>query len=150
MVDVLSKEQRKKCMQAIKGRHSKPELAIRQLVFAMGFRFRLHRKDLPGCPDLVFTKRRSVIFVHGCFWHMHDCPAGRSTPVNNSAFWKAKRERNVARDLEIQGRLGSQGWRALVVWTCELKRPEEVEMRIREFLLSSARTAAKAAKAGIL
>jgi DNA mismatch endonuclease Vsr len=97
-------------------------------------------KEAPAAPAAQgsVTGRRSVIFVHGCFWHMHDCPSGRSTPVNNSAFWKVKREGNVARDLEVQRKLGFQGWRALVVWTCELRRPEQVEVKIRDFLLSSA------------
>jgi DNA mismatch endonuclease (patch repair protein) len=93
---------------------------IRRLVHAMGYRYRLHRRDLPGTPDLVFAGRRKVIFVHGCFWHRHDCVLGRKQPSANPHYWPPKLERNAAKDWENMQRLSGMGWAALVLWECEL------------------------------
>jgi DNA mismatch endonuclease (patch repair protein) len=122
MVDVLSPQQRSFNMSRIRGRDTKPEILLRRGLHARGFRFRLHRKDLPGRPDLVFSGRRAVIFVHGCFWHGHDCPMCR-LPATRADFWAAKIEKNRCRDLKAVKALGSSGWRVLVVWECALRGP---------------------------
>ena len=121
MSDVLTPEQRRRNMSAIKGKNTKPELVVRKLVHSLGFRFRLHRKDLPGKPDLVFPKLRKIIFVHGCFWHMHDCRYGRVTPKNNAEFWAAKRLRTVHRDASIEEQLNALGWKVFPVWECQIR-----------------------------
>src|SRR3990172_8269070 len=102
MVDVLTSEQRRKGMTSIRGKDTKPELVVRKLVHAMGFRYRLHMKDLPGKPDLVFPGLKKIIFVHGCFWHMHRCRYGRVKPKTNKEFWQTKRAGNAARDKRNQ------------------------------------------------
>jgi len=120
-------------MRAIRSKGTKPEIAVRQLVHGMGFRFRLHRVDLPGKPDLVFPSRKKLIFVHGCFWHSHGC--GRShVPRSNLKYWQAKLERNRKRDVTYRRLLKSGGWKLLVVWECELKRFEVLSRRIARFL----------------
>lgn len=108
-------------------------MVVRRLVHAMGYRFRLHRRDLPGSPDLVLPRRRAVIFVHGCFWHVHSCQRGR-VPKSNTSYWTAKRLRNAARDRRALRRLRRDGWRVLTLWECQLKHPERVENRLRAFL----------------
>lgn len=120
-------------MRAIRSKDMRPELAVRSLVHRMGFRFRLHRKDLPGKPDLVFVSRRKVIFVHGCFWHSHDCKYTH-TPKSNLEYWGPKLERNRQRDAAHIKALRAEGWRALVIWECALKDSRTVEARIRKFL----------------
>src|ERR1700731_2708856 len=122
MVDVLTPEQRSFNMSRIRGRDTKPELILRRGLHTLGFRFRLHRKDLPGRPDLVFPARRTVIFVHGCFWHGHHCPMCRM-PVTRSAFWQTKIEGNRNRDRRAISDLVAAGWRVLVVWECALRGP---------------------------
>lgn len=134
MVDVHTREQRSRNMSAIRGRDTKPEIVVRSLVHGMGFRYRLHRRDLPGKPDLVFPGLRKVIFVHGCFWHMHDCRYGRVTPATNAAFWSEKRGGNVERDRRHAAELKSAGWRSLVVWECETRESERLARRLRAFL----------------
>ncbi len=119
MTDVLTPEQRRCNMSAIKGRDTKPEIIVRRLVHGMGFRYRLNLKDLPGKPDLVFTRLKKIIFVHGCFWHMHRCRYGRVVPATNAEFWRNKREGNVERDKRKQKELRSLGWEILVVWECQ-------------------------------
>src|SRR5437899_2619730 len=113
---------------------TKPELAVRKLLHARGFRFRLHRRDLPGNPDIVFPGRKKVIFVHGCFWHRHDCPSGRKVPVANPDYWRPKLDRNLARDTENLARLHALGWATLTVWECELSNPAAVAARLSRFL----------------
>lgn len=121
-----------KAMSRVRSKGTRPELTIRSLVHRMGFRFRLHRADLPGRPDLVFPGRRCVIFVHGCFWHSHSCPAGIRRPKSNRAFWVAKIEGNRQRDTRIARRLRRLGWRVMTIWACE---PEtKVMRRIDRFL----------------
>ncbi|MCU1338039.1 MAG: XorII very short patch repair endonuclease [Bryobacterales bacterium] len=114
-----------------------PELAVRSIVHQMGFRFRLHRKDLPGKPDLVFVSRRKVIFVHGCFWHAHDCRIAH-TPKSNAAYWGPKLERNKARDVRNIEALGAAGWKPLVIWECEIRSGRTLQKRIRAFLSANA------------
>jgi DNA mismatch endonuclease (patch repair protein) len=124
-------------MAAIRSSGMKPEMMVRSLVQGLGFRFRLHQKDLPGKPDLVFRSRKKVIFVHGCFWHQHQkksCHDGRA-PRSNLGYWAGKLARNVARDAANVEALKAMGWKVLVVWECEvLKKPEQLEGRIVRFL----------------
>lgn len=114
----------------------KPEMAVRSLVHALGYRYRLHSKDLPGKPDLVFRSRKKIIFVHGCFWHQHDsvkCLDGRM-PKSQLEYWKPKLDRNVERDQQNQQALQNAGWDVLTVWECEIKDQQKLEADIREFL----------------
>ena len=134
MADTLTIKQRKRCMSRIKGKDTTPEMVVRSLVHALGYRFRLHRKDLPGKPDLVLPRHKKVIFVHGCFWHMHTCKKGKSTPATNVKFWKNKREGNKKRDRRNIAALKKQGWEVLVVWECQLKNPDKLQQRIADFL----------------
>ena len=121
-------------MARVKGKDTAPELKLRRLAHAMGYRFRLHRKDLPGSPDLVFPKRRAVIFVHGCFWHGHDCARGARQPKQNAEYWSAKIARNRARDAKVQEALRAQGWRVAVIWECEMKDLDALTARLKAFL----------------
>ncbi|HWQ36928.1 MAG TPA: DNA mismatch endonuclease Vsr [Blastocatellia bacterium] len=134
MTDVLTREQRHRNMSAIRGAHTKPEMVVRSLVHRLGYRFRLHRRDLPGKPDLVFAGRRKVVFVHGCFWHMHDCKYGSVKPATNAEFWQNKRISNVERDARHLKALRKDGWRVLVVWECETREPEQLQKRLDKFL----------------
>lgn len=111
----------------------RPEVAIRRLVYSLGYRFRLHRKDLPGKPDLVFASRRKVIFVHGCFWHGHHCPTGH-IPRSNTDYWRAKISRNRQRDKRTLKELINGGWKVLVIWECEINENSTLQRRIRSFL----------------
>jgi len=124
--------QRSRIMRAVKSRDTKPEIAVRRLLYRMGYRYRLHRPDLPGKPDIVFAGRRKLIFVHGCFWHSHDCARGARVPATNKDYWAAKIGRNVARDQKSLAALADAGWAALVLWECELG--EGLEERLRAFL----------------
>ena len=134
-LDPLSAEQRSERMSRIRSRDSQPELALRKMVFLLGYRYRLHDRRLPGRPDLVFPSRRCVIFVHGCFWHQHDCENYRQ-PLNSVKFWSEKLSGNVLRDAATRKRLSSEGWRVLVVWECELRRdPVKVAWKVLRFLL---------------
>jgi len=125
---------RSRIMSAVKGKDTRPELIVRRMVHAMGYRYRLHRKDLPGKPDLAFSKLRKLIFVHGCFWHGHDCVRGARMPKANAAYWSNKIARNSLRDAKHMDALKSQGWRIAVIWECELKKLERVRRRLAEFL----------------
>jgi DNA mismatch endonuclease (patch repair protein) len=120
--DVFTYEKRSEIMSRVKSKDTKPELFVRSLLHTMGYRFRLHRKDLPGNPDIVLAKYRTVVFVHGCFWHQHPDCSKATIPKQNSEFWRAKLERNVERDTEAQHRLRNQGWGVLVLWECEVQR----------------------------
>lgn len=121
-------------MARIRSHNTKPEIAVRRLVTLLGLRYRLQRRDLPGKPDLVFGPRRTVIFVHGCFWHRHaNCPAGR-IPKGNREFWEAKLNRNVQRDAENKKALQRLGWRVLTIWECETKSPDKLLKRLARLL----------------
>lgn len=120
-------------MRAIRSKDMQPELAVRSLAHKLGYRFRLHRKDLPGNPDLVFPARRKVIFVHGCFWHAHDCKVAHS-PKSNLAYWMPKLERNKARDKRSIESLGALGWKALVIWECEARDARKLKKIVSLFL----------------
>lgn len=134
MADVLTREQRTLNMSRIRGKDTKPEMTVRRLVHALGYRYRLHRADLPGKPDLVFVARRKVIQVHGCYWHMHRCRFGRVSPATNAAFWRTKRLGTVARDDRNLRALRRLGWHVLIVWECEVRDVGRVTDRIAEFL----------------
>lgn len=125
MADRLTAEQRARNMSRIRGKDTKPEMLVRRCLHALGFRFRLHRRDLPGCPDIVFPGRQAVIFVHGCFWHRHGCRNSR-LPTTRTEFWEAKLARNAERDREAVARLRADGWRVFVVWECVLKGPNRL------------------------
>ena len=133
LVDTLTTEQRQRCMSRVGSKNTTPEIVVRRLLYALGFRFRLHRKDLPGTPDIVISKLKSVILVHGCFWHSHrGCRRG-SRPETNVQFWKSKLDANIRRDRTVQCRLRKLGWRILVVWECQA-RNANLERRLKLFL----------------
>ncbi len=132
MADTITREQRSHIMASVRSFNTKPELIVRSLLHRMGFRFRLHRKDLPGRPDICLPKYRRVIFVHGCFWHGHRCLHGRR-PTSNQAFWNQKLDRNAQRDAAAIRSLRAEGWGSFVVWECQLKSPKLAD-RLRKFL----------------
>lgn len=132
-MDTFSPAERSEVMKRVGSKDTQPEMAVRSLVHRMGFRFALHRRDLPGNPDLVFPARNRVIFVHGCFWHGHSCRAGRNRPSSNTEYWLAKLDRNQSRDAANRRRLRNLGWRVLVIWECELKNPDRLRARIGRF-----------------
>ena len=114
-------EQRSRNMSAIKSKNTKPEIKVRKVLHSMGYRFRLHSKDLPGSPDIVLPKYKTVIFVHGCFWHRHENCKYASTPKTRQEFWEAKFRENINRDKLNQENLSSNGWKIIIVWECEIK-----------------------------
>ena len=120
-------------MSRVRGKNSKPEMAVRRMVHGMGYRYRLHRGDLPGRPDLVFPSRRKVIFVHGCFWHRHDCHLGR-VPKSRLDFWLPKLEGNRRRDAANRAALVNIGWECLTVWECEIGDADALRARLARFL----------------
>ncbi|MDP3803785.1 very short patch repair endonuclease [Brevundimonas sp.] len=119
--DVFTPEQRSAVMRAVKGRDTTPELAVRRILRAAGIGYRLGGRGLPGRPDLVMQGRRVAVFVHGCFWHGHDCPRGSREPKANAAYWRAKIARNRARDETSRRALEADGWRVVTVWECDMK-----------------------------
>lgn len=129
-------ELRSRIMRAVKGTDTGPEMLVRRITFGMGYRYRLHRADLPGKPDMVFVRRRKVIFVHGCFWHGHSCPRGARQPKQNAEYWLKKITGNRDRDKVNLSALKKLGWKVLVVWECGLKNPDDVKHRIANFLKS--------------
>jgi DNA mismatch endonuclease (patch repair protein) len=120
-------------MRCVRGKGTKPELAVRALVHRLGYRYRLHDRQLPGKPDLVFPSRRKVILVHGCFWHQHSAACKNITPKSNTEFWSAKLRRNVVRDAENLKALLREGWKVLTVWECQVEKRNLTE-RVRRFL----------------
>lgn len=126
MADVFDPEQRSAVMRAVKSKNTTPELAVRKAAHASGLRFRLNRDDLPGKPDLVFPASKTALFVHGCFWHGHDCARGARMPATNRDYWQAKISRNMARDKASLAALKRQGWRAQVIWECETRDAEKL------------------------
>lgn len=124
-------------MAAIRSRNTKPEMIVRRLVHRLGFRFRLHRRDLPGRPDLVFPRLRKIVEVRGCYWHMHDCSFGRVTPRTNANFWHVKRSGNVRRDMRNLARLRALGWEVLVVWECQTRDLSALKGKLARFLAAA-------------
>lgn len=135
-MDVLTKEQRSYCMSRIRKTDTKPELAVRRIIHRLGYRFRLYRKDLPGCPDIVFPSHRKVIFVHGCWWHRHNCRYGRRTPKTRPEYWLPKLQANKERYKRDRRKLQSQGWKVLVIWECQLLDSEKLTKKLTNFLSS--------------
>ena len=133
-MDSVSPEKRSWVMAQVKGRDTKPEKAIRSLLHRMGYRFRLQRKDLPGKPDIVLPKYHAVIFVHGCYWHRHDCPNGRRLPKSRLDYWLPKLEGNKKRDVNNQVLLRELGWSVLVLWECMLRHEDYLKRTICDFL----------------
>jgi DNA mismatch endonuclease (patch repair protein) len=137
MTDVFDPAKRSAVMRRVKGRDTTPELTVRRALTRLGARFRLHRKDLPGAPDVVLPGRRLVLFVHGCFWHGHDCARGARVPKQNRDYWTAKVARNRARDAANRAALDGAGWRVETLWECELKDLAALEERLRALLHES-------------
>lgn len=121
-------------MAAIHSVDTKPELIVRRTVHSLGYRYGLHRRDLPGTPDLVFNSRRCIILVHGCYWHRHRCNKGRSVPNTNRSFWQSKFEANKRRDRKNRRKLREMGWEILIVWECQTQEMEKLEERLVQFL----------------
>ena len=137
MTDVYGPEKRSAVMRRVKGRDTTPELAVRRALTRLGARYRMHRRDLPGAPDIVMPGRRLALFVHGCFWHGHDCARGARVPKQNRDYWLAKVARNRVRDTATREALEVMGWRAETLWECELKDAEALEGRLRTLLNST-------------
>ena len=132
-MDTRTPEQRRRIMQAVGTKNTAPELTVRRLLYGMGYRYRLHRKDLPGRPDIAFIGRKKAIFVHGCFWHAHDCPKGRA-PKSRLDYWQPKRQANINRDRMNTEHLGARGWTVLIVWQCELSDLDALAARLQDFV----------------
>lgn len=133
-MDRLTKEHRSWNMSRIKGRNTKPEVCVRSVLHQMGYRFRLHRKDLPGKPDIVLPKYQTVVFVHGCFWHRHPGCQYAYTPKSRVRFWTMKFKRNVERHTEVEEQLTQLGWRVVVVWECETKDVDSLWQLLEEVM----------------
>lgn len=133
-MDTLTREERSERMRRVRSRDTKPELELRRLVWALGYRYRKNRRDIIGQPDVAFIGSKRAIFLHGCFWHRHDCASGRRVPKSRKAFWSAKFDENVERDARVRRDMKAAGWRALVIWECELRDLAKVARRISKFL----------------
>lgn len=133
--DKLQKS-RRATMQAVHSKDTKPEIAVRKLLSAMGYRYRIHRKDIPGKPDVVFIRKRKAIFVHGCFWHGHTCMAGQNLPRTNRNYWVPKLKHNQERDKRNMKLLKNDGWAVFVIWECQIKRQSFLSEKVKQFLAS--------------
>lgn len=133
-MDNLTRAQRTATMARVRSRDTKPELLVRCLIHALGYRYHLYRSDLPGKPDLVFSKQRKAIFVHGCFWHGHCCRAGENRPRSNVSYWSPKLLRNKQRDIANRKALRKLGWGVLVLWECQVGNSARLRSRIETFL----------------
>lgn len=133
MIDHVSKEKRSEIMKRIPGKNTIPELIVRKLVFSLGYRYRLHGKNLPGKPDIVFPGRKKVIFIHGCFWHYHNCKKG-TPPKSNLDYWLPKLQENRRRDARIQKLITLMGWEILVIWQCQIRDTDNLTKKIISFL----------------
>jgi DNA mismatch endonuclease (patch repair protein) len=134
LTDIFSEEKRSWIMSRVKGYDTKPELLIRSMIFRMGYRFRLHRNDLPGKPDIVLPKHKKIIFVHGCFWHGHKNCARAKRPTTNEEFWNEKLDENIKRDKRYYRESRKLGWKVLVVWECETKNIDKLQKKLERFL----------------
>lgn len=134
MTDIYSKEKRSWVMSRVTGKNTKPELIVRKLLYNMGYRYRLHNKKLPGTPDLVFTSRKKVIFIHGCFWHGHEGCKKSKKPSTNYEFWERKINNTILRDEKKLKELYLQGWSVLIIWECETKKVEYLKQKLKSFL----------------
>ena len=134
MVDNLTPTQRSQCMRAVKDENTSPEMRVRKLMHSMGFRYTLHIESLPGKPDIVLPSRRTIIFVHGCFWHKHNCRRGKRLPATNRRYWAQKRQRNATRDREHVKALRRDGWKVFVLWECWTRDLDALRFRLRKLL----------------
>ena len=146
-MDTRTSEQRRRIMQAVKSRDTGPEMIVRRLLHRMGYRYRLHQKDLPGKPDVALVSRRKAIFVHGCFWHGHGCPKGR-LPKSRLDYWQPKLAKNRERDRKKEEQLRSLGWSVLVIWQCETADLEILALRLQEFVGNGNKRSASGAYRG--
>jgi DNA mismatch endonuclease (patch repair protein) len=138
LVDRLTPEERSRLMSRVRGKNTTPEVRVRKAAHALGLRFRLHRKDLPGTPDLVFPKRHVALFVHGCFWHRHPgCPKTSNSSTRPN-YWADKFKTNIARDRLVIAELEASGWRAVVIWECETKNAERLTEILRDRVVKAA------------
>lgn len=135
MSDNLTAEQRKRNMANIRSRHTKPELIVRSLVHRLGYRFRLHYKNLVGKPDVVLPRHRKIVLIHGCFWHKHDCKRGNVAPKTNAEYWNNKRLRNIERDKQNLKLYKESGYRVLTIWECETGDIDRLKSKIQDFLI---------------
>ncbi|WP_442496839.1 very short patch repair endonuclease [Methylobacter sp. sgz302048] len=133
MIDTITTEKRSRIMSRIRSKNTAPEMVVRKLIFSMGYRYRLHRRQLPGCPDIVFPGKKKVIFVHGCFWHCHAGCKRATVPQSNRDYWYPKLKRNSRRDKINQVALVAAGWNVMIIWECEIKNSNLAE-KIRSFL----------------
>ncbi len=136
MTDVLTKEQRSFNMSRIRGKNTRPEIIVRSLVHRMGYRYGLNKRNLSGQPDIVLTCHKKIIFIHGCFWHMHKCRYGKVVPQTHKKFWQTKRLGNVVRDRKNIKELKSLGWKVLVIWECQTKNISKLTQKLKTFLAS--------------
>jgi DNA mismatch endonuclease (patch repair protein) len=133
-MDKLSPERRSENMRRIRNKNTKPEMVVRRLIYSLGYRYRIHQKQLPGKPDLVFTKRRKIILIHGCFWHLHsECREGR-IPNSRKDYWLPKLTKNVNRDTDNLTKLNAAGWEVMVIWECQLSNLKELAENVKSFL----------------
>jgi DNA mismatch endonuclease, patch repair protein len=137
MTDVLTPQQRSFNMSRIRNRDTRPEMIVRSIVHRLGYRYRLHKRDLPGKPDVVLVRHRKIIDVHGCFFHMHRCRYGSVVPATNAEFWRTKRLSNVERDCRNLRALKQEGWQVMIVWECETRSLPKLSKRIAKFLSST-------------
>ena len=128
-------EVRSRNMSAIKSKNTKPEIIVRKLLHSMGYRFRLHKKDLPGSPDIVLPKYKTVIFVHGCFWHRHHNCKFATTPKTRTEFWENKFKENIERDIRNQNKLQNLGWKSRIIWECEIKDKDAINQKLKDIFL---------------
>ena len=133
MSDIYSKSKRSDIMSKISGKETKPEILVRKYLFSLGFRFRKNVKDLPGKPDILLPKYKTIIFIHGCFWHGHDCKRG-ALPETNQEFWQEKIEKNFERDIHNISELRKNGWSVIIIWQCEIKNKEAKNIRLRKLI----------------
>ena len=131
MADVFAKAKRSEIMRRVRSQGTRPEMVVSEIAKSLRFRFRTNDRSLPGTPDLVFARRRKVVFVHGCYWHRHLCRSGQSTPADNRQFWQSKFARNRARDRRVRRELRAIGWKVLVVWECQTKPVTRQRLRSR-------------------
>lgn len=134
--DTLTRSQRKFCMSQNKGKDTSPEISVRRLVYSLGFRYRLHRRDLPGCPDMVFPGKKKVIFINGCYWHRHNCKKGRSMPQTRKNFWQSKFKKTILRDKRNLKKLRLLGYKIIVIWECQIRNSEKLSAKLIKFLKS--------------
>ena len=136
-MDVVSPEKRSKIMSKIRGRDTQPELRVRKTAHRLGLRFRLHRRDLPGTPDLLFPAHRKAVFVHGCFWHSHSGCKYAYKPKSNIAFWQEKLQNNVDRDIRVMQELRALGWDVVVIWECQTKDEQQIVSILNDQILNA-------------